>query len=97
MYVQVSSQPTTINQALLLIELQNLTYVDFLHLTDANLLKMAGSDIMESEKRPNVSRWYNELRARPSWGFNQSSVGGNFKRDHPAVILEEKDKETANM
>ncbi|KAJ7481926.1 glutathione S-transferase [Mycena latifolia] len=42
-----------------------LTLADLFHLPYAPLLAMAGSDVMT--RRPNVTRWYNELISRPSW------------------------------
>jgi len=38
------------------------------------MLKDAGSDIMQSPKRPNVARWYKEIQSRESWQANKSLV-----------------------
>ncbi|KAJ7675223.1 glutathione S-transferase [Mycena rosella] len=42
------------------------TLADLFHLPYATLLERAGSDLMTS-KGPNVTRWFNEICARPSW------------------------------
>ncbi|KAJ7653029.1 glutathione S-transferase [Mycena rosella] len=42
-----------------------LTLADLFHLPYAPLLATTGSDVMT--RRPNVSRWYNELVSRPCW------------------------------
>ncbi|KAK7054513.1 hypothetical protein VNI00_003711 [Paramarasmius palmivorus] len=43
-----------------------LTIIDLFHLPYGSLLSSAGSDIM-SRQGPNVTRWWNELLARPAW------------------------------
>ncbi|KAJ7827058.1 glutathione S-transferase [Mycena leptocephala] len=43
-----------------------LTLADLFHLPYGILLEKAGSDLMTT-KGPNVTRWFNELCARPSW------------------------------
>ncbi|KAF9259027.1 glutathione S-transferase [Marasmius fiardii PR-910] len=43
-----------------------LTLADLAHLPYGSLLKIAGSDIMETQG-PNVTRWWKELTARESW------------------------------
>jgi len=43
-----------------------ITLADLFHLPYGILLEKAGSDLMTT-KGPNVTRWFNELCARPSW------------------------------
>ncbi|EJF60576.1 glutathione S-transferase C-terminal-like protein [Dichomitus squalens LYAD-421 SS1] len=44
-----------------------LTIVDIFHLPYGALLKVQGIDLLESDKYPNVKRWWAELTSRPSW------------------------------
>ncbi|KAF9024636.1 glutathione S-transferase [Hymenopellis radicata] len=43
----------------------NVTLADLYHLTWGVMLGLAGSDIMT--QKPNVTRWFKDIRARPSW------------------------------
>ncbi|KAJ7157541.1 glutathione S-transferase [Mycena crocata] len=43
-----------------------ITLADLFHLPYATMLARAGSDLMTT-KGPNVTRWFNELSAHPSW------------------------------
>ncbi|KAL0573070.1 hypothetical protein V5O48_008896 [Marasmius crinis-equi] len=49
-----------------------LSLADLFHLPYGVLLEVAGSDIM-SRQGPNVTRWWKEINARPSW---QAVTGG---------------------
>ncbi|KAF7378455.1 Glutathione S-transferase [Mycena sanguinolenta] len=40
---------------------------DLFHFSDAPRLAENGIDVMTSKGRPNVTRWWNELTARPAW------------------------------
>ncbi|KAJ7795981.1 glutathione S-transferase, partial [Mycena olivaceomarginata] len=40
---------------------------DLFHFGSAPRLAENGIDIMTSKSRPNVTRWWNELTARPAW------------------------------
>ncbi|KAF8896024.1 glutathione S-transferase [Infundibulicybe gibba] len=42
-----------------------LTLADLFHLPYGSMLKLAGSDIMESQ--PNVHRWFSEISSTPAW------------------------------
>ncbi|KAJ7049054.1 glutathione S-transferase [Mycena amicta] len=44
-----------------------LSLVDFYHLIYAPSMAPAGVDIMTTEQRPNVKRWWNELITYPAW------------------------------
>ncbi|KAF5342020.1 hypothetical protein D9611_002057 [Ephemerocybe angulata] len=44
-----------------------LTLADLFHLPYGVLLGPAGSNALDTPKRPNLSRWFKELVARPSW------------------------------
>nr|GAT61306.1 glutathione S-transferase [Mycena chlorophos] len=44
-----------------------LSLVDLYHLTYAPSLEPAGVNILQSESRPNVKRWWNELIGLPAW------------------------------
>ncbi|PIL35069.1 hypothetical protein GSI_02857 [Ganoderma sinense ZZ0214-1] len=46
---------------------EELTIVDLFHLPWGAMLKRQGNDILESDKFPNVKRWWAEVSARPSW------------------------------
>ncbi|KAJ2924530.1 hypothetical protein H1R20_g12560, partial [Candolleomyces eurysporus] len=50
------------------------TLADLSHLPYAELLSLVGAKVFE--ERPNVSRWINELRARPSWQAVKGGVSG---------------------
>lgn len=45
----------------------DITLADLFHLPYGSALKIAGSDIMTDQSRPNVLRWWGELTTRPSW------------------------------
>lgn len=54
--------------------LKKLTVVDLFFLPFGDLLKVAGSDALESDARPNVKRWFEEIRSRESWQANQETA-----------------------
>ncbi|KAF8896017.1 glutathione S-transferase [Infundibulicybe gibba] len=51
-----------------------LTLADLFHLPYGNMLRVAGSDIMET--KPNVARWFKELSSRDSWQAVKDGVQG---------------------
>ncbi|KAH8798028.1 glutathione S-transferase [Flagelloscypha sp. PMI_526] len=50
-----------------------LTLADLAHLPYGTLLGVAGYDVLTSDAKPNVARWWKDLQARPSW---QAVTGG---------------------
>ncbi|RPD58823.1 thioredoxin-like protein [Lentinus tigrinus ALCF2SS1-7] len=44
-----------------------ITLVDLFHLSYGALLKDQGYDYLESEKYPNVARWWKDISSRPTW------------------------------
>ncbi|RDX40995.1 glutathione S-transferase C-terminal-like protein [Lentinus brumalis] len=44
-----------------------LTLIDLFHLSYGALLKVQGYDYLESEKYPNVARWWKDVSSRPTW------------------------------
>ncbi|CAK5273603.1 unnamed protein product [Mycena citricolor] len=42
------------------------TLADLFHLSFGGVLSLAGCDIMTSETRPNVTRWWQDIQSRPS-------------------------------
>jgi len=53
---------------------QELTLADLSHLPYGDLLKAAGSDVLQSDNRPNVKRWYTDLQSRGAWQANKAQV-----------------------
>jgi len=53
-----------------------ITLVDFYHLPVGTGLKLLGSNVMESESRPNVTRWLKDVSLRASW---QAVKDGDIK------------------
>lgn len=51
------------------------TLADLATLPYGSLLKVAGVDILEDTKRPNLARWWNEITERPAW---QAVKDGKF-------------------
>ncbi|KAJ7215773.1 glutathione S-transferase [Mycena haematopus] len=49
------------------------TLADLFHLPYGTMLAKAGSDLMTS-KGPNITRWFNDLCARPSWNTVKDGV-----------------------
>jgi len=45
----------------------DITLVDLYHVVVGGLLAKMGSDVMESESRPNVKSWFKEISSRPNW------------------------------
>ncbi|EGN98750.1 hypothetical protein SERLA73DRAFT_136685 [Serpula lacrymans var. lacrymans S7.3] len=45
----------------------NLTLADLNHVPNGHMLKRMGFDILDSETRPNVARWWKDITSRPSW------------------------------
>ncbi|KAJ7702561.1 glutathione S-transferase, partial [Mycena olivaceomarginata] len=52
---------------------QEVTLADLFHLPYGTMLAKAGSDLMTT-KGPNVTRWFNELCARPSWNTVKDGI-----------------------
>ncbi|KAF9001507.1 glutathione S-transferase [Cyathus striatus] len=50
----------------------SLTLVDLFHLPYANLLAAAGSNVML--EKPNVARWFNDIKSRPAWKAVENGV-----------------------
>ncbi|EGO03797.1 hypothetical protein SERLA73DRAFT_175448 [Serpula lacrymans var. lacrymans S7.3] len=45
----------------------HVTLADLFHLPYGSMLGYQGNDILESETRPNVARWWKDISSRPSW------------------------------
>jgi len=41
--------------------------VDLFHIPYGNLLPTVGSDVLTSDRFPNVARWWKDITSRPSW------------------------------
>ena len=67
-----------------LLTIQKLTVVDLFFLPFGDLLKVAGSDVLESPARPNVKRWFEEIRSRKSWQANQDTAKAYVDGDSDA-------------
>jgi len=44
-----------------------ITLVDLYHVMMGDGVRQMGSDVLESESRPNVKRWFKEISSRPVW------------------------------
>ncbi|PCH37492.1 glutathione transferase [Wolfiporia cocos MD-104 SS10] len=45
----------------------NVTLADLFHIPYGSMLAVMGFDHLESDKRPNVVRWWKDITSRPSW------------------------------
>jgi len=43
------------------------TLADLFHLPGGHMLQVQAIDVLESESRPNVVRWWKDITSRPSW------------------------------
>ncbi|KJA16196.1 hypothetical protein HYPSUDRAFT_171748 [Hypholoma sublateritium FD-334 SS-4] len=57
-----------------------LTLADLIHVPVGSLLRVAGTDVLET--KPNVARWFREISERPSW----RAVKGGIKYFKPEVM-----------